>query len=128
MISCLSIFFFQSFEMRRRSDGSLTPILTTLLYGPSQKLFSEFSEVEFLLMSEWNSKKLFSESEARLVNFDALLSENPVMIIEMGKEEFGVGVKSHKDLTKSLALIAQCCSKFALKLGGKCQNFWCFDW
>ena len=84
-------------------------ILTTSFYEPPQKLFSEFPKVEFLLMSEWNIKRLFPELEARRVDFAALLSEIPVMISEMGNEGFGLGVKSHKDFTKTLTLIAQCC-------------------
>ena len=106
-------------------------ILTTLFFEASisSEIFREDSEIEFILMSEWPSKKLFPELETRKVDFAALWSEIPLMIIEMGKEGFGVGVNSHKDFTKSLALISQSCRKLALKLeaqGKGAENAKCF--
>lgn len=100
-------------------------VFTTLLYKPFKALLKKAPQVKFRLESEWQIKKLFQDLESRKVDFAALWSGIPLLIIEMGKEEFGVGINSHKDFTKSLGLISQSCLQLALKLesqGKRAEN------
>ena len=89
-------------------------LINLFLYQIKKNLGPRPSEI--LLKSEWSSKELFPELETRKVDFAAIWSGIPVMIIEMGNGEFGVGVKSHKDFSKSIGLISQACRKLGLEL------------
>lgn len=114
----VQIFNFKTYLAKKDSEAQFRAMfwdaaLTNLFYGHVNGLNPVN---DFELMSEWNIKTLFPELESRKVDFTAVWSGIPLLVIEMGNEEFDFGVNSHKDFTKSLGVASQSCRKLALKL------------
>ena len=70
----------------------------------------------FRIEAEWNIRRQFPALESRKVDFVALWADIPLMIIEMGNKEFGLGVHSHKDSSKSITMMSHAGRNLAKKL------------
>lgn len=70
--------------------------------------------------SEWETRALFPELDARRVDCVLLVSiqqqEIPILLVEMDKVPFGTGVNSHKDYSKLVGMMSLCCQKLAQEL------------
>lgn len=123
-VQCFNL---KNFVARRDSEAQYRAmfwdsVLTKLLHPHTSSLHDKR---KFKLRSEWETQTLFTELEKRKIDFTALWSGIPLMVVEMGKEEFGTGVNSHKDFAKVLGIISHSCRKLALELerqGKKAEN------
>ena len=104
--------FWNSLEAQFRT-AFWDPVLTTLL----EYKINEFDrELDCLFVSEWKSKSLFPFLEPRKVDLAVVWSGIPVMVVEIGYDEFGLGVDAHKDFSKLISIISHSCKKLAMKL------------
>ena len=81
---------------------------------------SAYQDVPYKLQSEWSSLEMFPNLEPRKVDYVAMFTGRDmnlmILLIEAGKEPFGLGVESHKDFSKLLAIMSKTCTKMAVDL------------
>ena len=104
--------FWNSLEAQFRT-AFWDPVLTTLL---EYKINESDRRLDCLFVSEWKSKSLFPSLESRRVDLAVVWSGIPVMIVEIGYGEFGLGVDAHKDFSKLISVMSHSCKKLAMKL------------
>lgn len=110
--------FWNSLEAQFRT-AFWDPVLTTLLeYKIDEKInYSAYDGgFDCHFVSEWKSRLLFPSLEPRKVDLAIVWSGIPVMIVEIGKSEFGFGVNGHKDFSKLLSIMSHSCKQLAMKL------------
>lgn len=84
-----------------------------------QFLFScTLDHLKFRPSSEWETKKLFPDLDARMVDLAILFRpkevEIPILLVEIGKGP--LSVNSHKDFSKLIGLMSLSCKKMAREL------------
>lgn len=110
-------------------------VFTTLLLQALRDL--DNAPNNFRVSSEWNFSSLEYQNENqdqydtqnKIVDFVVLSTsfgkEIPILLIEVGKENFGINENSHKDFSKMIPMMCICCYLLALLLeanGKKAEN------
>ena len=118
----VNIHNFKNHLMKNSSESQFRsvfwdPIFSELVYSRINSSIITSPELNYHLLSEWETRSLFPELEDRLVDYSIILKGTdfniPIMLVEMGKEAFGNDLESHKDFSKLVGIMSKCCIKMA---------------